>query len=122
MSRQEALRLGKKALLFNGIYIGSFITHAYIPLWDYLAKKPLPELCDNFMTTTMVWLCILNIMLSRSNDYGTVKNTLFINAFGFFMWISCYVAAAPVSAISMIYAFYAANKMNTAEYTRSTNR
>lgn len=133
VDKETALRFGQRALLINGIYAASFLT-TYIPFaWNLFGSKPLKELSDtgfansNFMTTTMVWLGILNIALSKSNDYETIKRILVIDTFGFLSWFSCdlyhyyykshaykplfYFGLVPITVICMLHSYYARTKM-----------
>eukprot|EP01084_Bolivina_argentea_P206450 352494_1 len=136
-SEAEALAFGKRALLMNGIYIGGFFT-SYIPfVWKLLSPKPLNSLSktgmgnSNIMLTTSLWLGMQNILCGKSNDYTTVKNTLYVNTFGFLMWFVCdlfhyktlenaytklfYVGLVPITFSCMVHSYFAANKMVNAK-------
>ena len=135
--QQVALKFGQRALFINGIYATSFVS-GWIPfVWDLLVPKPFAELSEvgiantNFFNATVCWLGILNISLSNSNNYQIIKQTLLINSIGFASWFAFdiyhhqnlenafnklfYYGVAPISCLSMLYSYYAYNKLKNAE-------
>mmetsp|Transcript_54661 Transcript_54661/g.87365 ORF Transcript_54661/g.87365 Transcript_54661/m.87365 type:complete len:145 (+) Transcript_54661:49-483(+) len=139
-NKQQTLQFGQRVLWMTGLYAGSFIASYSTSVWGLMSETPLSALSDlgaansNFMLTTSFWVGLSSIVLSKSNDYQTVKRALLLNAFGFAMWFTCdvyhylraentytklfYFGVVPFSVASMLACSYAAYQMDEADDTQ----